>query len=279
MKDITDKETGQTCMDYIKNCDCPLLQTYYETLAYMYKDILPEGRLPLPTTCAYKMIESDEKIEYYQYFVVEGLALELSSDVFNNTEFEYVGNTFFGRLAWHHTTASLTVCKKTKWVTTNMEGLVGLQAWGSSGGYAYLKASGAERDRQVVATLERHRDRHGQYPRRLPGVNNIESYFGVTRRGTRFGRPRVPPPEQGQQRQQQRQRQRQRQQQQQQQQKKQSQTRQKRRREQKRQQQKQSKQRRGDNSRGGGSGSGGGELPTRSSARLRYSPTTDYFPE
>ena len=196
--DVVDKETDDIVMDYVDDCDCPILQAYFDKLFAMYYDVLPEGhRVPLPTTCAYKLIEQLEGLEHHQYFVVEGLALELSSNVFDNDVFEYIGNTFLGRLAWHNTSAPIAICKKTGYVTTNMQGLCGLQAWGSSGGYAYIRARGSSRNDMVVQVISRYMERHnGQLPRRLPGVT-ITDFFNISRRGRVIGGPRPPPPQQG----------------------------------------------------------------------------------
>lgn len=197
--DVVDKETNDLVMDYVANCNCPILQAYFDKLFDMFDDVLPDQgrRVPLPTTCAYKLIEKLEGVEHHQYFVVEGLALDLSSNVFDNDAFEYIGNTFLGRLSWHNTSAPIAICKKTGYVTTNMQGLCGLQAWGSSGGYAYIQARGSARNDMIVQVISRYMERHnGQRPRRLPGVR-ITDFFTISRRGRVIGGPRPPPPQEG----------------------------------------------------------------------------------
>ena len=206
--DSMDRDISCVVLNYVDKCDSPVLQSYYHRLIDRYSDILimndkdktareplhsiygdknKAARIPLHTTCAYKCIEQpkDKLVVHRQYFILEGMAMDLSSTVFLDPNIEYVANTFLGRIAWHGTSCSTWEDNTNGHVTTLMPGLAGNQGWGSSGGPRYLRAAAgsAERDRLVVDHIERHmQNNNGQVPRYLPGVR-ITDYFRENRSG------------------------------------------------------------------------------------------------
>ena len=199
--DQMDKVISRHVINYLDQCHSPTLQAYFEKVLDMYKDILVlkdgDVRIPLHTTCAYKLIEQpeDKLVVHHSYFIVEGMALDLSSNVFANNNFDYVANTFLGKLAWHCTTLSTWEDKLHGHVTTLMPGLAANQGWGSSGGYAYIRATtDAGRDAAVVDLLNTRIAAGSGIPNSLPGLSqqDIRRYFNCNRSNLPRGPARLP---------------------------------------------------------------------------------------
>lgn len=187
--DITDKEVGKLVVEHLNTCNCPILVEYYKRIHELFDDKIDRDRIPLPTTCAWEQIDIPEDFGFVhkQFFILAetGHCFDLSSAVFHNNanDFSGLACTFQGYLAGHLTSSSLWLDPHDG-VTILMPGRAGLKAWGSSGGYAYLRSTGTARQNLIVNLINTHRTNHGgAVPRRLPGVD-IRSFLVQTRRGT-----------------------------------------------------------------------------------------------
>jgi hypothetical protein len=122
--------------DYAKTQNSPVLNDYLERMYAMFDDRLRHPRVPLPTTCAWKMLEQPELFGYkhMSYFVVSeaGISWDLSSHVYNDVS-EIMGATFLSGLVEHATSCSLWIEETTGCVTTLCPGNASNFAWGGSG--------------------------------------------------------------------------------------------------------------------------------------------------
>lgn len=64
--DCIDDEQGVIVHDYAKTMNSPILNDYLERMYAMFDDRLRQPRVPLPTTCAWKMVELEQP-ELYGY--------------------------------------------------------------------------------------------------------------------------------------------------------------------------------------------------------------------
>ena len=177
--------------DYVDNYCNEIIQDYLKrvlriTMERNHKDSKkkPKKRIPLPTTCPWKLLECPEKSGWglLQYFVMTeaGVAWNLSSSTFMRGV-EILRATFFGCLCGHVTSAPIWINLKTGGVTTICPGPEALAAWGSSGGYAYTNAAGPRRDTLVVNLINNYMNNNaGALPRRIPGVR-ISDYVNYGR--------------------------------------------------------------------------------------------------
>ena len=58
--DSIDDEQGQIVSDYIKTINSSIIEEYFERMYATFGDCLKRPRVPLPTTCAWKIIEKPE---------------------------------------------------------------------------------------------------------------------------------------------------------------------------------------------------------------------------
>ena len=134
--DCIDDEQGVIVHDYAKTQNSPVLNDYLERMYAMFDDRLRHPRVPLPTTCAWKMLEQPELFGYkhMSYFVVSeaGISWDLSSHVYNDVS-EIMGATFLSGLVEHATSCSLWIEETTGCVTTLCPGNASNFAWGGSG--------------------------------------------------------------------------------------------------------------------------------------------------
>jgi hypothetical protein len=121
--------------------------TVLEYFSRMYStscDVLVCPIIPLPTTCAWKLIEDPDQFGFNHilYFVVveAGIAWDLSSDVFTE-DIGIIGGTFLGKLVEHMTSCLLYEEKSSGWVTTLCPGNACNFARGRSGGSKQLQRS------------------------------------------------------------------------------------------------------------------------------------------
>jgi hypothetical protein len=86
--DCIDDEQGVIVHDYAKTMNSPILNDYLKRMYAMFDDRLRQPRVPLPTTCAWKMVEQPELYGYKHmlYFVLSeaGISWDLSSHVYND---------------------------------------------------------------------------------------------------------------------------------------------------------------------------------------------------
>jgi len=196
--DCTDEDIGGMVRQYLEDSDSPKLVAYFDRQFKLFEDRLSNDKTkksnkrykyPLPTTCAWQLIETPEEYSFrhIQSFVVQGAGVswDISSDVLADSKI--VSGTFYGLLVRHLTSCSLYEEISSGGVTTIMPGMAANAAWGSSGGWKYLKTTGRERQQLVLSLLERHREEHnGALPRSLPQVD-IRNYTVTSRSGRVLG--------------------------------------------------------------------------------------------
>jgi hypothetical protein len=134
--DCIDNEQGRIVADYIKTTKSPIISDYFDRMYAMFHASIKQPRVPLPTTCAWKVTEKPEVYGYMHmsYFVVSeaGISWDLSSHVYNDVT-EILGATFLSGLVEHSISCSLWMEETTDWVTTLCPGNASNFAWGISG--------------------------------------------------------------------------------------------------------------------------------------------------
>jgi hypothetical protein len=134
--DCIDDEQGRIVDDYINTIKSPIISDYFDRMYAMFHASIKRPRIPLPTTCAWKIIEKPEVYGYkhMSYFIVSeaGISWDLSSHVYHD-DTEIIGATFLSGLVEHSTSCSLWMEETTGWVTTLCPGNASNFAWGSSG--------------------------------------------------------------------------------------------------------------------------------------------------
>ena len=72
--DCIDEKQGQIVCDYIKTINNSIIEDYFERMYATFGDCLKSLRVPLPTTCAWKIIGKPEHygFKHLSYFVVCG---------------------------------------------------------------------------------------------------------------------------------------------------------------------------------------------------------------
>ena len=134
--DYVSKEVAKIVREYLEVCGSQKLRDFFLRMDSTF-DL--KEKIPLPTTCCWKLLEQLEGNGYrhHQYFAVtEGnLAFDLSSDVYKKFDDDVLlGGTFLGSLTSHLTTCSYWE-HETK-VTLRCPGLFALAAWGADRGPA-----------------------------------------------------------------------------------------------------------------------------------------------
>jgi len=141
--DFIDADQGRIVFNYILQLKSDNLNKYMKNMYSTFKDIIIHPVIPLPTTCAWKLIEDPDEYSYMHksYFIVSeaGISWDLSSKVFSDQDVGILGGTFLGKLVEHVTSCSLWVEKSSGWVTTLCPGNASNFAWGTSGGSNKLK--------------------------------------------------------------------------------------------------------------------------------------------
>ena len=121
----------------MEKSNCPVLLNYFERMYSTFHSVLHKPIMPLPTTCAWKLIEDPASFSFkhISYFIVQdaGNAWDLSSNVFEGNV-EILGGIFLGSLIEHATSCSLWEEEKSGWVTTICPGSATNVASGSSSG-------------------------------------------------------------------------------------------------------------------------------------------------
>lgn len=187
--DALNKEQTKRVKEYIHTSNSPRLKKHFQMKEERFKDIKDSNRISLPTTCAWKQRCRPEDYGYIhsQHFVVAeaGMSFNLSSTVYDNlrsyldkpSQNIILGATFFGSLIGHLTSMSMYEVEGEQGVTTIMPGDAALEAWGSSGGYAYLNIrTRAARRARIIHTINRIHVNTGQFPRRLTQVS-LDEYL------------------------------------------------------------------------------------------------------
>ena len=140
--DSIDDEQGGIVHAYVKTINSSLIKDYFDRMYAMFHPSIKRPRVPLPTTCAWKVIEKPEVYgsKHMSYFIVSeaGISWDLSSHVYDNVT-EILGATFLSGLVEHSTSCSLWMEETTGWVTTLCPGNASNVAWGSSGKNIGLK--------------------------------------------------------------------------------------------------------------------------------------------
>jgi hypothetical protein len=62
--DCTDEEQGEIVCEYLQDVRCPILQEYFSRMHSIFNEILVRPIIPLPTTCAWKLIENPEQFSF-----------------------------------------------------------------------------------------------------------------------------------------------------------------------------------------------------------------------
>jgi len=128
---------GQIVSDYIKTSDSPVLLNYFDRMYSTFNSVLCKPIMPLPTTCAWKLIEDPARFSFkhISYFIVSeaGIAWDLSSNIFKGNV-DILGGTFLGSLVEHATSCSMWEEEMSGWVTTICPGSATNFVWDSSGG-------------------------------------------------------------------------------------------------------------------------------------------------
>jgi len=147
-----DHQQGSIVHRYIQSINSPIINDYFERMYATFHCCIQRPRIPLPTTCAWKLIEHPEPYCYkhMSFFIVSeaGISWDLSSHVYDDTT-DILGATFLSGLVEHSTSCSLWIEESSGWVTTTCPGSASNFALGSSGNQNGLK--NATR-RRIVAT-------------------------------------------------------------------------------------------------------------------------------
>jgi hypothetical protein len=141
--DCTDTSQGMIVSTYLEQTNNnTTLCDYFARMYSTFRSEIKSPIIPLPTTCAWKLIEDPLLFNYkhVSYFVVvdAGIAWDLSSYVFTD-DVGIISGTFLGKLVEHVTSCSLYVELSSGWVTTLCPGNATNFAWGTSGGKNRLK--------------------------------------------------------------------------------------------------------------------------------------------
>ena len=143
--DCTDEAQGSLVFAYLQEVvNSTSVLDYFCRMYSTFGDVLVRPIIPLPTTCAWKLIEDPDQFgfNHISYFVVveAGTAWDLSSNVFTK-DVGIIGGTFLGKLVEHVTSCSLYEEQSSGWVTTLCPGNACNFAWGRSGGSQRLQRS------------------------------------------------------------------------------------------------------------------------------------------
>ncbi len=142
--DCTDEAQGDLVFAYLHEVNSITVLEYFCQMYSSFCDVLVRSIVPLPTTCAWKLIEDPDLFNFNHilYFVVAdaGIAWDLLSNVFTE-DVGIIGGTFLGKLVEHVTSCSLYEKKTSGWVTTLCPGNACNFAWGSSGSNKQLRRS------------------------------------------------------------------------------------------------------------------------------------------
>ena len=70
--DCLDVEQGWIVLDYLEKSNCPVLLNYFERMYSTFHSVLHKPIMPLPTTCAWKLIEDPASFSFkhISYFIV-----------------------------------------------------------------------------------------------------------------------------------------------------------------------------------------------------------------
>jgi hypothetical protein len=79
--DCINDEQGKIVSDYIKNINSSIIEDYFERMYATFAHCLKRPRVPLPTTCAWKIIEKPEAFgfKHCSYFVVSEAGIYLGT--------------------------------------------------------------------------------------------------------------------------------------------------------------------------------------------------------
>ena len=150
MGDSLDDEQGSIVLQYIKRINNAMINDYIDRIYATFASSIQEPRIPLPTTCAWKLIEHPEPYSYkhMSFFIVSecGISWDLSSHVFDDTT-DILGGTFLGGIVEHCTSCSLWMEESSGWVTTMRPGSASNFAWGRGGNKNGLKMATRNRVR------------------------------------------------------------------------------------------------------------------------------------
>jgi hypothetical protein len=147
--DCTNQAQGSLVFHYLQEAvNSTTVLEYFSRMYSTFGDVLVPPINPLPTTCAWKLIEDPDQFgfNHISYFVVveAGFAWDLSSDVFTE-DIGIVGSTFLGKLVENMTSCSLYEEKSSGWVTTVCPGNACNFAWGRSSGKHLLQSRSQSR--------------------------------------------------------------------------------------------------------------------------------------
>jgi hypothetical protein len=143
--DCTNEVQGSLVFAYLQEVvNNTTVLEYFCRMYSTFSDVLVRSIIPLPTTCAWKLIEDPDQFGFNHtlYFVVveAGIAWDLSSNLFTE-DIGIIGGTFLGKLVEHVTSCSLYEEKSSGWVTTLCPGNACNFARGRSGGSQRLQKS------------------------------------------------------------------------------------------------------------------------------------------
>jgi hypothetical protein len=136
--DCTNEAQGSLVFAYLQEVvNSTTVLKYFCRMYSTFSDVLVRPIIPLPTTCAWKLIEDPDQFgfNHISYFVVVevGITWDLSSDLFTE-DIGIIRGTFLGKLVEHVTSCSSYEEKSSGWVTTLCPGNACNFAWGRSGG-------------------------------------------------------------------------------------------------------------------------------------------------
>ena len=150
MGDSLDDEQGSIVLQYIKRINNAMINDYIDRIYATFASSIQEPRIPLPTTCAWKLIEHPKPCSYkhMSFFIVSecGISWDLSYHVFDDTT-DILGGTFLGGIVEHCTSCSLWMEESSGWVTTMCPGSASNFAWGRGGNKNGLKMATRNRVR------------------------------------------------------------------------------------------------------------------------------------
>jgi hypothetical protein len=141
--DCIDEVQGSLVFAYLQEVvNSTTVLEYFCRMNSTFGDVFVCPIIPLPTTCAWKLIEDTDQFgfNHISYFVVveARIAWDLSSNLFTE-DIGFIGGTFLRKLVEYVTSCLLYEEKSSGWVTTLCPGNACNFAWARSGGSQRLQ--------------------------------------------------------------------------------------------------------------------------------------------
>ena len=132
--DLTGSIVSRAIADFITKSGCDDLNKYISRMKNIFSRELNTESLPIPTTCAWRLIEAPEEFgfKHYSFFIVTeaGISWDLSSGTLMKCK--TLSGTFYGSLVEHLTGCFIWSEELSGWVTPICPGQSSILAWGTA---------------------------------------------------------------------------------------------------------------------------------------------------